>query len=53
MKEALMAYVEGKWPEMRHAQGESPWPTFRNAPPEILEVVDQKLAEQTYAHYVD
>ena len=53
MKEALMAYVAGKWPEMRHAQGESPWPTFRNAPPEILEVVDQKLAEQTYAHYVD
>ena len=53
MKEALMAYVAGKWPEMRHPQGESPWPTFRNAPPEILEVVDQKLAEQTYAHYVD
>ena len=53
MKEALMAYVAGKWSAMRHAQGESPWPTFRNAPPEILEVVDQKLAEQTYAHYVD
>ena len=53
MKEALMAYVAGKWSEMRHPQGESPWPTFRNAPPEILEVVDQKLADQTYAHYVD
>ena len=53
MKEALMAYVAGKWPEMRRPQGESPWPTFRNAPPEILEVVDQKLADQTYAHYVN
>ena len=53
MKEALMAYVEGKWPEMRQPQGESPWPTFRNAPDEILETVYQKLSEQTYAHYVD
>ena len=53
MKEALMAYVDGKWPEMRYPQGESPWPTFRNAPQEILEKVDQKLSEQTYAHYVD
>ena len=48
-----MAYVEGKWPEMRQPQGESPWPTFRNAPDEILETVYQKLSEQTYAHYVD
>ncbi len=53
MKEALLAYVAGKWPEMRYKQGESPWPTFRNAPPEVLDVVNQKLAEQTYAHYSD
>ena len=53
MKEALMAWVEGRWAEMRRPQGESPWPTFRNAPPEILAEVDRKLSEQTYAHYVD
>ena len=53
MKEALMAYDEGKWDEMRRPQGESEHPTFRNAPEEVLEVVDQKLRDQTYAHYVD
>ncbi|MDP6907034.1 MAG: SDR family oxidoreductase [Candidatus Thalassarchaeaceae archaeon] len=53
MKEALMAYVSGKWSEIRHPQGESPWPTFRNAPPEIIDIVNKKLAEQTYAHYVN
>ena len=53
MKEALMAYDEGKWDEMRRPQGESEHPTFRNAPVEVLEVVEQKLREQTYAHYVD
>ena len=53
MKEALMAYVAGTLPAMRHAQGDSPWPTFKNAPPEVLEVVNQKLKEGTYKHYVD
>ena len=53
MKEALLAYVAGKWPEMRRPQGESDHPTFRNAPTEILKVVEQKLSEHTYAHYVD
>ena len=53
MKEALMAYEEGRWDEMRRPQGESPNPTFRNAPDEILEVVYQKLSEETYAHYVN
>ena len=53
MKEALMAYDEGKWDEMRRPQGESEHPTFRNAPEEVLEVVEQKLRDQTYAHYVD
>lgn len=53
MKEALIAYDEGRWSEMRHPQGESDHPTFRNAPEEILQVVYQKLAEQTYAHYAD
>ena len=53
MKEALMAYEEGKWPEIRRPQGKGEHPTFRNAPEEVLEVVRQKLRDQTYAHYSD
>ncbi len=53
MKEALIAYDERRWSEMRRPQGESVHPTFRNAPEEILQVVYQKLTEQTYAHYSD
>ncbi len=53
MKEALMAYEAKEWDDMRIPQGESENPTFRNAPEEVLEVVDQKLRDQTYAHYVD
>ena len=53
MKEVLLAYEAGKWPEMRRPQGESEHPTFRNAPEEVLEAVNKKLADQTYAHYVD
>ncbi len=53
MKEALMAYDDGRWSDMRQAQGEGEHPTFRNAPEEILEVVREKLSRQTYAHYVD
>jgi len=53
MKEALVAYEQGRWGELRRPQGESEWPTFKNAPPEVLEVVDRKLADQTYAHYAD
>jgi methionyl-tRNA formyltransferase len=53
MKEALMTYAAGKWSEMRRPQGESEYPTFRNAPDEVLEVVAEKLSNQTYAHYVD
>ena len=53
MKEALIAYEQGRWDEMRHPQGESPHPTFRNASEEILQVVKQKLEEETYAHYID
>ena len=53
MKEALMAYKAGQWEEMRRPQGESEYPTFRNASDEVLEVVYQKLRDQTYAHYVD
>ena len=53
MKEARMAYEAKEWDDMRIPQGESEHPTFRNAPEEVLEVVDQKLRDQTYAHYVD
>ncbi|MEE2629576.1 MAG: formyltransferase family protein [Candidatus Thermoplasmatota archaeon] len=53
MKEALMAYEGGRWNEMRRPQGESEHPTFRNAPKEVLDVVRQKLRDQTYAHYED
>ena len=51
MKEALIAYEEGMWDEMRRPQGESEHPTFRNAPEEVLAVVREKLREQTYPHY--
>lgn len=53
MQEALTAFSAGRWPELRHAQGQSPWPTFRNAPPEVLTTVRAKLQEGSYAHYAD
>mgnify|MGYP003340991231 CR=1 FL=1 len=53
MKEALVAWTQGKWNEMRYKQGESDWPTFRNASEDVLQVVQQKLEDRTYAHYVD
>ena len=53
MKEALVAYVQGKWDEMRVPQGESEFPTFKNAPEEVLREVRKKLHEETYAHYDD
>jgi methionyl-tRNA formyltransferase len=51
MKEALQAFDDGRWQELRHAQGVSPWPTFKNAPPEVLEEVQRKLREETSVHY--
>jgi methionyl-tRNA formyltransferase len=53
MKEALLHYVAGEWPGLRRPQGQSEYPTFRNAPDEVLAVVEKKLSEQTYAHYDD
>ena len=53
MKEALIAYESGRWPEIRRPQGEGEHPTFRNAPEDVLEVVRKKLRDQTYAHYSD
>jgi len=53
MKEALMHYEAGEWSDIRRPQGQSEHPTFRNASDEVLAVVEQKLSEQTYAHYSD
>ncbi|MBT3971363.1 MAG: hypothetical protein HOE92_03990 [Euryarchaeota archaeon] len=53
MKEALMKYEENEWSEIRRPQGAADHPTFRNAPEEVLQVVYQKLASQTYAHYAN
>ena len=53
MKEALMKYEENEWSEIRRPQGATDHPTFRNAPEEVLQVVYQKLASQTYAHYAN
>ncbi len=53
MKEALIAYENGDWGKIRRPQGKSEHPTFRNASEEILQVVRQKLRDQTYAHYSD
>jgi methionyl-tRNA formyltransferase len=53
MTEAVRAYHEGRIDELRLPQGESPHPTFKNMPDELLETVYQKLRDQTYAHYVD
>ena len=53
MREALDAFVDRRWNELRHAQGSSPWPTFKNAPEEVLAVVRRKLADGSYEHLVD
>lgn len=53
MTEALAAHGQGRWPELRRQQGDSPHPTFRNAPDEVLAVVRSKLADGSYAHLVD
>jgi len=53
MKEALMEWTKGRWEEIRYKQGDSDWPTFRNAPDDVLEVVQQKLENEGYEHYVD
>ena len=53
MKEALIAYDENRWDELKRPQGESDFPTFRNASEEILDIVKEKLSEETYAHYID
>ncbi|MHC4376537.1 MAG: formyltransferase family protein [Planctomycetota bacterium] len=50
MVEAHQAYVEGRWDELRHPQGASEHPTFKNAPAEVLAQVRDKLERGTYAH---
>ena len=56
MAGALMTEVVTMWRKdeiTRTSQGESELPTFKVAPPEVLEVVYRKLAEGTYRHFVD
>jgi methionyl-tRNA formyltransferase len=53
MVEAMRAYADGRLEAQRGPQGSSPHPTFRNMPDELLDVVRQKLREQTYLHYDD
>ena len=51
MTEAVTMWKRGEM--TRTPQGESALPTFKVAPPEVLEVVYRKLAEGTYRHFVD
>jgi len=56
MAGALMTEAVTMWRKdeiTRTSQGESELPTFKVAPPEVLEVVYRKLAEGTYRHFVD
>ena len=53
MAEVLTAYDAGRWAELRRPQGDSPWPTFKNAPDDVLAAVREKLAAERYAHYAD
>lgn len=51
MTEAVSAWRKGELKRM--PQGESDLPTFRVPSDEIMEIVFQKLRDQTYKHYVD
>ena len=51
MAEALEAWRRGEWAQLRRPQGPSPWPTFRNAPDDVLAVVREKLLRGSYAHF--
>ena len=56
MAGTLMTEAVGMWRKgdiTRTSQGENGLPTFKVAPPEVLEVVYRKLAEGTYRHFVD
>jgi methionyl-tRNA formyltransferase len=52
----LMTETVQMWKEkkiIRMPQGESDFPTFKVAPPEVLEVVYEKLARGTYKHMIN
>ncbi len=56
MAGTLMTEAVGMWLKdeiTRKPQGESELPTFKVAPPEVLDAVYRKLAESTYRHFVD
>jgi methionyl-tRNA formyltransferase len=49
MAEVLDAWCDGRFHELRRAQGPSPWPTFRSASDDVLMLVRRKLADGSYA----
>jgi len=51
MTEAVTAWKNNAL--TRTPQGESKYPTFKVPPAEVMEVVFQKLRDQTYKYYVD
>jgi len=51
MSEAVGLWKEGRF--VRTPQGESELPTFKVAPPKVLDVVYRKLREGTYRHFVN
>jgi len=53
MKEALDAFADGGWSALRRPQGDSPWPTFKSAPEDVIAAVRAKLENGSYAHFVD
>lgn len=53
MTEALQAYSQGRLDELRRPQGESPRPTFKNMPPDLLETVRAKLRDHSYRNYAN
>jgi len=54
MTEAVTYYAtHGNFNGLRQKQTDSPYPTFLNAPDEVLEEVNRKLTQQTYKHYAD
>jgi len=55
MTEVVKVYSKSfdEFTKLRVKQGESTFPTFKNAPPEILEEVRKKLSDQKYKHYID
>ncbi|MHC4261824.1 MAG: formyltransferase family protein [Planctomycetota bacterium] len=53
MAEALGLWADGQLQAARSSQGPSDHPTFKNAPPDVIDEVRRKLREGTYACFRD